>query len=98
MLVQFAFFSSYFVFSYPAGWQGDRLGYKKTMVAGLFILAAEAAGFLPAARLASFPTFLMAFIVLAAGMTTVQVAGQSLCHYRRGGSQRSARRLRFLHL
>jgi MFS transporter, FHS family, L-fucose permease len=74
MLVQFAFFSSYFVFSYPAGWLVDRLGYKKTMVAGLLIMAAGAAGFLPAARLASFPTFLAALIVLAAGMTTVQVA------------------------
>jgi FHS family L-fucose permease-like MFS transporter len=36
MLVQFAFFSSYFVFSYPAGKLVDRVGYTWTMVGGLW--------------------------------------------------------------
>ncbi len=74
MLVQFAFFSSYFVFSYPGGRLVDWLGYKKTMVAGLVIMAVGALGFIPAANLAAFPVFLTALVVLAAGMTTVQVA------------------------
>jgi FHS family L-fucose permease-like MFS transporter len=74
ILVQFAFFSSYFIFSYPGGRVVEWLGYKRAMVAGLLVMAAGAATFLPAAYLASFPVFLTALIILAAGMTTVQVA------------------------
>jgi FHS family L-fucose permease-like MFS transporter len=74
MLVQFAFFTSYFVFSYPSGAIVEKYGYKKTMVVGLLIMACGAAGFIPAAKLAVFGIFLGALIVLAAGMTVVQVA------------------------
>ena len=74
MSVQLAFFTSYFVFSYPGGMLVDKYGYKKTMVVGLIVMAAGAAGFIPAANLALFPVFLCALIVLAAGMTVVQVA------------------------
>jgi MFS transporter, FHS family, L-fucose permease len=73
-LIPFFFFSSYFVFSYPGGALVDRVGYKRTMVVGLFIMACGALGFLPAAHLALFPVFLSALVVLAAGMTVVQVA------------------------
>ena len=72
--IPFFFFSSYFVFSYPGGKLVERVGYKKSMVTGLFVMAAGALGFLPAAHLALFPLFLMALVVLAAGMTIVQVA------------------------
>ena len=74
LTVQFAFFTSYFVFSYPGGALVDKFGYKKTMVVGLVIMAVGAAGFIPAASLALFPVFLCALIILAAGMTVVQVA------------------------
>ena len=72
--MQFAFFTSYFVFSYPGGMLVDRLGYKRTMVVGLLVMACGAAGFLPAAHSAVFPVFLIALVILAAGMTFVQVA------------------------
>lgn len=68
------FFTSYFVFSYPAGVLVERFGYKKTMVAGLLVMAAGALAFLPAAHFAEFPLFLTALVILAAGMTVVQVA------------------------
>jgi FHS family L-fucose permease-like MFS transporter len=74
MLVQFAFFSSYFVFSYPGGRIVEWLGYKRAMVVGLLVMAAGAFMFIPASYMASFGVFLTALIVLAAGMTTVQVA------------------------
>jgi MFS transporter, FHS family, L-fucose permease len=74
MLVQFAFFSSYFVFSYPGGRIVEWLGYKRAMVVGLLVMAAGAGMFIPASYVASFPVFLAALIILAAGMTTVQVA------------------------
>jgi FHS family L-fucose permease-like MFS transporter len=72
--IPFFFFSSYFVFSYPGGKLVEKVGYKKSMVIGLLIMAAGALGFLPAAHLAVFSLFLTALVVLAAGMTVVQVA------------------------
>lgn len=72
--VPFYFFSSYFVFSYPGGKLVEHYGYKKTMVVGLLVMAAGALGFLPAAHYALFPLFLAALVILAAGMTIVQVA------------------------
>ena len=74
LLVQFAFFSSYFVFSYPGGRIVERFGYKRAMIAGLITMAAGAGMFVPASYVASFPVFLSALIILAAGMTVVQVA------------------------
>src|SRR6266849_410132 len=49
MLIQFAFFSAYFVFSIPSAKIIDAIGYKKTMVVGLMTLSAGAFGFVPAA-------------------------------------------------
>lgn len=74
MLIQFAFFTSYFVFSLPSGKLIDAVGYKKAMVAGLFTMGVGALLFLPAASVPSFPYFLTALIVLAAGMTILQVS------------------------
>jgi FHS family L-fucose permease-like MFS transporter len=74
MLIQFAFFTSYFVFSLPSGKLIDAVGYKKAMVAGLFTMGIGALIFIPAASVPSFPLFLSALIVLAAGMTILQVS------------------------
>ena len=72
--IPFFFFSSYFVFSYPGGKLVETYGYKKSMVAGLLVMALGAIAFLPAAHYALFPLFLAALVILAAGMTIVQVA------------------------
>ena len=74
MLIQFSFFSSYFLFALPWGRVIDWIGYQKTMVAGLLTMAAGAFMFIPAAGAPSFPMFLAALIVLACGMTALQVA------------------------
>jgi len=74
MLIQFSFFSAYFVFALPWGKVIDWIGYQKTMVAGLLTMAAGALLFIPAAAAPSFPLFLGALIVLAGGMTALQVA------------------------
>jgi FHS family L-fucose permease-like MFS transporter len=73
-LIQFAFFSSYFVFSIPAGKVVEIIGYKRTMVVGLLTMAVGAFLFVPAAAAPSYPFFLGALIVLAAGITVLQVA------------------------
>jgi MFS transporter, FHS family, L-fucose permease len=74
MLVQFAFFSAYFLFSLPWARFVNRIGHQKTMVVGLLTMACGAFLFLPAASLASFPLFLIALLILAAGVTALQVA------------------------
>lgn len=74
MLVQFAFFSAYFIFSIPSAKVIDWIGYQKTMVLGLFVMALGAVLFIPAASVPSFPLFLGALMVLAAGITALQVA------------------------
>lgn len=77
MLIQFAFFSAYFIFSIPSAKVIDSIGYKKTMVAGLLTMAVGAFLFLPAASAPSFPLFLGALMVLAAGITALQVAANA---------------------
>jgi FHS family L-fucose permease-like MFS transporter len=74
MLIQFAFFSAYFIFSIPSAKLIDWIGYHKTMVAGLFTMGVGAFLFIPAASLASYPLFLTALMILAAGITSLQVA------------------------
>jgi len=77
MLVQFAFFSAYFIFSIPAAKVIDSIGYKKTMVGGLLTMGVGAFLFLPAASAPSFSLFLGALMVLAAGITALQVAANA---------------------
>ena len=74
MLVQFAFFSAYFLFSLPWARFVNRIGHQRTMVVGLLTMACGAFLFLPAASAASFPLFLTALLILAAGVTALQVA------------------------
>jgi FHS family L-fucose permease-like MFS transporter len=74
MLVQLAFFMSYAVFAFPAGKLVEWIGYKQSMVTGLVIMAAGALCFIPAANVPSYPLFLGAEIVLAAGVTLLQVS------------------------
>jgi FHS family L-fucose permease-like MFS transporter len=74
MLIQFAFFSAYFLFSLPWASVVSAIGYQRTMVAGLFTMGLGAFLFIPAAVAVSFPLFLTALMVLAAGITGLQVA------------------------
>ena len=74
MLVQFTFFSAYFIFSIPASRILSRLGYQRSIVLGLGIMGVGALLFLPAASMPSYALFLVAFYILASGMTVLQVA------------------------
>ncbi len=74
MLIQFAFFGAYFLFSIPSAKVIDWIGYQKSMVVGLLTMGVGAFLFVPAASVPSYPLFLGALIVLAAGITLLQVA------------------------
>lgn len=74
MLVQFAFFTSYAIFSIPAGLVMKRLGYFRGIVLGFGIMAVSCLLFLPAAYSGLFGSFLVALFMLGGGITLLQVA------------------------
>ncbi len=74
MLVQFCFFTAYFVVSVPSGYLVEKIDYKGGIIAGLSIAGIGCLLFYPAASSHSYPLFLAAFFVLASGITLLQVA------------------------
>lgn len=74
MLIQFCFFTAYFVMSLPSGYIVEKIGYKRGIVLGLIIAGIGCLMFYPAAGTRSYGLFLAAFFVLASGITLLQVA------------------------
>lgn len=74
MLIQFCFFTAYFVMSLPSGYIVEKIGYKRGIVLGLIITGIGCLMFYPAADIRSYALFLTAFFVLASGITVLQVA------------------------
>lgn len=74
VLVQFAFFTAFFVISLPAGAILTKIGYKKGIVLGLIIMALGCLLFYPAAEYRNFNVFLIGYFTLASGITVLQVA------------------------
>jgi FHS family L-fucose permease-like MFS transporter len=81
MLIQFAFFSAYFVgsliyfiISSASGDPINKIGYKNGILLGLLISAIGTFLFYPAAVMESFAFFLTALFILALGFTLLQIA------------------------
>lgn len=74
MLIQFCFFSAYFLVSIPASKIVASLGFQKGIVIGLLVAAVGCAMFYPAASLHSYGVFLAALFTLASGITILQVS------------------------
>jgi FHS family L-fucose permease-like MFS transporter len=74
MLVQFCFFAAYFVVSVPSGYLVERIDYRGGIIAGLAVAGIGCLLFYPAASRHSYLLFLLAFFVLASGITLLQVA------------------------
>ncbi len=73
-LIQFCFFTAYFVVSFPAGFIIRKIGYKRGIVLGLVTAGLGCLLFYPAAGAQSYPFFLSALFILAGGITILQVA------------------------
>lgn len=73
-LVQFAFFGAYFLLSIPASYILSKIGYKKGIILGLMTMALGCLLFYPAASYRVFGIFMLAYFILAAGITVLQVA------------------------
>lgn len=71
-LIDFAVYFGYFVIAIPAGLFSHRFGYKKGILMGLFLYAAGALLFLPAADNRNFILFLLALFVAASGATFLE--------------------------
>lgn len=73
-LVQFAFFGAYFLLSIPASYILSKIGYKKGIILGLLTMATGCLLFYPAASYRVFGIFMLAYFILAGGITILQVA------------------------
>src|SRR5881394_1154602 len=72
--IQVAFFGGYFLAAFPAGRVMEKIGYKKGILAGLFLCATGAVLFLPASSSREYGFFLFALFVMACGQSFLEVA------------------------
>jgi FHS family L-fucose permease-like MFS transporter len=73
-LIESVWFIAYFVASIPSAKLIERIGYKRSMVVGLGVMAAGALMMLPASAVPSYVLVLIALFVIACGITLLQVA------------------------
>ncbi|GLK43062.1 MULTISPECIES: sugar MFS transporter [Novosphingobium] len=73
-LIESVWFIAYFVASIPSAKLIERIGYQKSLVAGLLIMAAGACGMMLAASIPSYGVTLVMLFVIASGITLLQVA------------------------
>src|SRR5882762_3662342 len=71
-LVQFSIFGAYAIMGIPAGLFMKKFGYKNGVLLGLFLYAAGAFLFVPAANAESFLFFRVALFILACGLATLE--------------------------
>jgi FHS family L-fucose permease-like MFS transporter len=73
-LIESVWFVAYFVASLPSARLIARIGYQRSMVTGLLVMAAGALGMMLAASLPSYGVTLVMLFVIASGITLLQVA------------------------
>mgnify|MGYP003643840392 FL=1 len=73
-LIESVWFIAYFVASIPSAKLIERVGYQKSLVVGLLVMAAGALGMTLAASIPSYGVTLLMLFVIASGITLLQVA------------------------
>ncbi|MBJ6120553.1 sugar MFS transporter [Sphingomonas mollis] len=73
-LIESVWFIAYFFASIPSAKLIERIGYQKSLVIGLLIMAAGALGMILAASIPSYGVTLVMLFVIASGITLLQVA------------------------
>ncbi|KQU62086.1 MFS transporter [Sphingomonas sp. Leaf339] len=73
-LIESVWFIAYFFASIPSAKLIERIGYQKSLVIGLLIMAAGALGMILAASIPSYGITLVMLFVIASGITLLQVA------------------------
>jgi len=74
LMISFTFYIAYVVMALPMAFVIEKLGYKVSMSAGLFIIAFGFLLFVPAAKTQAFGIFLIAQFVVGSGLTILQTA------------------------
>jgi FHS family L-fucose permease-like MFS transporter len=90
-LIQFAFYIGYFCAALPAGLLIRRIGYKRTMIAGLALYAAGAFLFYPAAEVRLYIIFLIALYTIAFGLAFLETSANPYVSILGDGRTASAR-------
>jgi MFS transporter, FHS family, L-fucose permease len=73
-IVDSAFYIGYFVMALPAAFLMNKIGYKKGILLGLFLYAAGALLFYPAADIRMYSVFLVALFIIACGLAFLETA------------------------
>lgn len=73
-LVATVFFIAYTVMAIPSSMVLGKIGYKKGMSLGLFVMAIGAVIFIPAAGARSYPLFLLGLFIIGTGLALLQTA------------------------
>ena len=73
-LVAFAFYIAYFIMAIPASMLLNKLGYKRGIMYGLWIMALGALLFVPAAMYRTYTMFLVGLFTLGTGLAILQTA------------------------
>lgn len=72
-LLTSAFFVAYPIMAFPISMLVNRIGYKCTVINGLILMGLGSMVFVPAAKLPSYPLFLLATFILAVGVVFLHV-------------------------
>lgn len=92
LLVAFAFYIAYFVMAIPAAHLLERVGFKKGIMIGFWIMAAGALIFVPAALTRTYGIFLLGLFSIGTGLAILQPAANTYITMI-GSKERAAQRM-----
>ncbi|BBE16156.1 N-acetyl glucosamine transporter, NagP [Aquipluma nitroreducens] len=92
LLVAFAFYIAYFVMSIPAAHLLEKVGFKKGIMIGFWIMALGALIFVPAALTRTYWIFLLGLFSIGTGLSILQPAGNTYITMI-GSKERAAQRM-----
>ncbi len=91
-LVTFAFYISYLLVSVPSSFLLKKIGFKKGMMLGFWIMAAGAFVFIPAAQTRTYGLFLCGLFLIGIGLSVLQTAANPYVTIL-GAKERAAQRI-----
>src|SRR5665647_668708 len=92
LLVAFAFYIAYLVMAIPAGYLLEKVGFKKGMMIGFWIMALGALVFVPAALTRTYGMFLFGLFSIGTGLAVLQPAANTYITMI-GSNERAAQRI-----
>jgi FHS family L-fucose permease-like MFS transporter len=78
LCIHLAYYSSYLLFALPITIGSVRIGYMRAIAVGLAVTAAGCLAFIAAQGLRDFPLILLSLLVMSAGVTFLQIAGNAV--------------------